>query len=96
MYVDIFIYRARIGLFIAVTCKLKGSSCFSEFDCLIWLALVLLQCGDIEKNPGPEPTSCFKDSRQNLSIVHYNVQSFYNKRDILFAELHDFDIVSFT
>ena len=34
--------------------------------------------------------------RSNLSIVHYNVQSFIHKRDILFAELSEFDIIGFT
>ena len=70
------------------------------FECLIWLSLLLIQCGDVETNPGPEPKTfpavSLSNAHQHLSIVHYNVQSFYNKKDILYAELLDFDIVSFT
>ncbi|MES9883416.1 MAG: reverse transcriptase family protein [Sedimenticola sp.] len=34
--------------------------------------------------------------KHKLSIVHYNVQSFLHKKDILYAELSDFDILCFT
>ena len=94
MCVDVCIYRARIGLFIGITYKLKGFKSSNTFDSLIFLSIILLLCGDIETNPGP--VSSFSNINQHLSIVHYNVQSFYHKQDILFAELQDFDILSFT
>ena len=100
MCVDLSIYRARIGLFICVTCKLKCFKYLNEFECLLCLSLILLQCGDIEKNPGPLHRACpefsLSNNQQHLSAVHYNVQSFYHKKDILFAELSDFDIISLT
>lgn len=38
----------------------------------------------------------FLSLAHNLSIVHYNVQSIFNKLNILHAELIDFDILTFT
>ena len=32
----------------------------------------------------------------HLSFVHYNVQNIFNKLDVLFAELSDFDILAFS
>ena len=32
--------------------------------------------------------------RSNFSIVHYNVQSFTQERDILYSELSEFDIIA--
>ena len=94
MCVDVCLYRARIGLFIGITYKLKGFKSSNIFDSLLFLSLILLLCGDIEINPGP--VSTFSIVQKHLSIVHYKVQSFYHKQDILFTELHDFDILSFT
>ena len=37
-----------------------------------------------------------KSCSSNISFVHYNVQSFFNKKDILYAELHHFDVVAFS
>ena len=49
---------------------------------------------DSSNTPGPSYSS--KSLNQNLSFVHYNVQSIVNKLDILHAELLDFDILAFT
>ena len=79
-------------------------------DYSLWLSILLLYCGDIHPNPGPFSSSSdsFDSSNtpgpsfssislnQNLSFVHYNVQSIVNKLDILHAELLDFDILAFT
>ena len=79
-------------------------------DFSLWLSIFLLYCGDIHPNPGPFSSSSdsFDSSNtpgpsfssislnQNLSFVHYNVQSIVNKLDILHAELLDFDILAFT
>ncbi len=48
---------------------------------------------DSDSNSDAEVLKTFRSS---LSFVHYNVQSFYPKRDILCAELSHFDVVSFT
>ena len=79
-------------------------------DFSMWLSILLLYCGDIHPHPGPFSSSSdsFDSSNtpgpsfssislnQNLSFVHYNVQSIVNKLDILHAELLDFDILAFT
>ena len=68
---------------------------------------MLLNCGDIEKNPPPlsehstpsvSSTSSANDSniRDKFSLVHYNVQSLIDKKDILFSELSDFSVISIT
>ena len=85
MFVEICIYTARIGQFSGINHKLKGFKSSNAFDSLVYLALILLQCGDIETNPGPLCSA--SNIHQHLSIVHYNVQSFYHKQDVLFAEL---------
>ena len=100
MVVELCIYRVRVGLFGPYQMKNKGLRCLNYFELLVWLAIVLLMCGDIQPNPGPDNdvTSDFSnvmDSfRSNLSIIHYNVQSFMHKRDILYSELSEFDIIS--
>ena len=45
-----------------------------------------------------QETSVFVTSSLSfhLSFVHYNVQSIFNKLDVLFAELSDFDILAFS
>ena len=58
MSVELSIYRARIGLFSGITKKLKGFKYLNIFECLVCLSLILLQCGDIEKNPGPLHRAC--------------------------------------
>ena len=77
-----------------------------------WLSLLLLCGGDIHPNPGPQAAESSNDSsfvsnvstdifshlslHHNISFVQYNVQSIVSKLDILQAELHDIDILSFT
>ena len=75
----------------------------------IWLTILLLKAGDIEPNPGPlsSPNSSLSSNQSvsfnesitgsgHLSFIHYNVQSIFNKLDILRAEYADFDILSFS
>ena len=72
------------------------------FDLLVLLGFLLYQSGDIEKSPGPqsditEETTAsfvFPPLHGNFSLVHYNVQSLYNKVDILQPELSSFDLIS--
>ena len=78
----------------------------------LWMSLVLLRAGDIAENPGPHSdississesdfSSISSESVSNvcknqISFVHYNIQSINNKIDILSAELLDYDIISLT
>ena len=104
MNVDISIYRARIGLHRYRLFKLKGFSCFNHFELVTFLAMLLYQAGDVEKNPGPDNNSNHDTSSQssfpvfqgNFSVVHYNVQSLLQKIDIIEPELSNFDLVSLT
>ena len=57
MNVDLSIYRARIGLHKYRLSKLKGFSCFSRFEFVTFLAMLLYQADDIEKNPSPDNSS---------------------------------------
>ena len=72
----------------------------------VWLYFLILLAGDIELNPGPcsPDTSLSSDScgshmdvsvfESNFSVVHYNVQSFLNKIDLLQVELSHFDVIA--
>ena len=57
MNLNLSIYRARIGLHRYRLFKLKGFSCFNRFEFVTFLAMLLYQAGDIEKNPGPDNSS---------------------------------------
>lgn len=75
-----------------------------------WLVLLLFLSGDIHPNPGPStppsPSSTISSNfsivpnlsslSQNLSIMHYNVQSIFSKLEVLHTELIDFDILTFS
>lgn len=69
--------------------------------------MLRLRCGDIEQNPGPDLDSSTSsessalplnspDLLNNFSVVHYNVQSIVNKRDVLETELRNFNIICIT
>ena len=70
-----------------------------------WLYVLLLHSGDVHPNPGPSSVSSDTSltsssvsfrSNTHLSFVHYNVQSIFNKIDVLSAELIEYDILAFT
>ena len=75
---------------------------------ITWLLCLLLEAGDI--HPGPSTSSstssisgslnssfsAILNSFHLLSFVQYNVQSIYNKQDVLSIELSEFDILAFT
>ena len=72
-----------------------------------WLLSLILLSGDVRPNPGPSSASSTTSSMDSsvtnvlsqfhhLSFIHYNVQSIYNKLDVLTAELSDFDILAFS
>lgn len=105
MNIEVSEYRMHIGLHYCRHLKIKGLSHFSEFEFLIFLSILLLKCGDVETNPGPESgmstpsdtsTTSINETaiREKFSLVHYNVQSLINKKDILFSELCNFSVIS--
>ena len=107
MNIEIAEYRIHIGLHYCKHFKVKGLSHFTDFEILTFLSMLLLNCGDIEKNPGPlseystpsvSSTSSANDSsiKDKFSLVHYNVQSLTEKKDIIFSELSDFSVISIT
>ena len=79
---------------------------------LAWLITLLILSGDVHPNNGPiddssltrsvsSRDSCISslsefDLSNNLSLVHYNVQSIRHKLDILYSELYAFDILTFS
>ena len=82
---------------------------FKSVLVVLWLTVLLLdQSGDVHPNPGPSTVSSDTSSNStasflssaalsnHLSFVHYNVQSVFSKLDLLFAELHTFDILAFS
>ena len=78
---------------------------------VMWLINLLLASGDVHPNPGPSSSetvsadSSFTSSvslmgstilSKHLSFVHYNVQNLFTKLDLLYTELNEFDILTFT
>ena len=101
MPTDIATHRVRICMFYNIANRHKNIKRFSYFDVLVWMSmlLLLLLSGDIETNPGPVTTEnsipiISKSCSSNITIAHYNVQSFFQKKDIIFAELQNFDIIA--
>ena len=54
MYVELDIYRSRIGMHCYRHFSVKGLGKLNMFDLLAFLGFLLYQSGDIEKNPGPQ------------------------------------------
>lgn len=65
---------------------------FSNIHYVYVIAILLLVCGDVEKNPGPDTPV----SSGELSLLHLNVRSIRNKIDYIFDNLADHDILCFT
>ena len=90
-------------------CRFTSSIFACLIICNIWLiTLILSQSGDVHPNPGPDSASSYLSSsinensrfdnslRENISIVHINIQSLLPKLDILSIELQPYDIVVIT
>ena len=107
---EISVYRLRIGLNYRRQMKVKGLDYLSNFELLIILSLLML-CYDVEKYPGPSvespsEISCASsdtstlpsdiNTKNKLSVVHYNDQSLVNKIGILETELSNFDVICIT
>ena len=88
----------RVGLFCYFQNKMKGYSSFNQFELCCWLSMLLLLSEDVHENPGTSTSSMdtFVPAQGNLSLVNYNVQIILNKKDILFRDLRNYDILSFT
>ena len=104
MFIELNIYRARVGLHHYRHFKVKGPVKFNSFELVSFFAMLLYLSVGVEKNPGPTSENRHESNKSfqfpplqgNLSMVHYNVQSFANKIDIIEPELTDFDIISLT
>ena len=105
MNIDLCIYRARIGMHYYRHLKLKGFQRFNKFELFSFLAMILYQAGDVEKNPGPGTESDDMNDtnsassavlHSNFSVVHYNVQSVVNKVDVIESEFSNFSLISLT
>ena len=77
-----------------------------------WFVFLIFLSGDVHPNPGLISEHSLNSSisslssdktvfnslnlTHNLSIIHYNVQSIFQKLDVLHVELNDFDILCFS
>ena len=92
-------YRIAIGLY--NNCKSKTCACIDIISLLITigetipvivLLLLILLCGDIELNPGPDPTNV-----KQLSICHSNIRGLRDKLGAMESTLiNSFDIIALT
>ena len=57
------------------------------------LHLLLIQCSDIEVNPGPDQS---RFCNKNIQIANINVNSLRYKTDLLYSELGDSDVICVT
>ena len=62
----------------------------NNLDFKLLLLFLILEAGDVEKNPGPNTTE------HSLSIIHSNIRSIRNKFDFITEYFLDFDILCFT
>ncbi|CAG2217111.1 unnamed protein product [Mytilus edulis] len=69
-------------------------TCSNLIAFYILLLCLLLICGDIEPNPGPERTHEY--SEKTLSIFHCNIRSLRNKLNYIADIIEDYDVVFFT
>ena len=62
----------------------------NNLDFKLVLLFLILEAGDVEKNPGPNTTE------HSLSLIHSNIRSIRNKFDFITEYFLDFDILCFT
>ena len=70
MPVEFNIYRARVGVHHFRHFKVKGLGKLNNFELVTFLALLLYQAGDVEKNPGPVSESA-SDSSQSFPFLRF-------------------------
>ena len=73
-----------------------------------WLYCLIVLCGDVEVNPGPDSVDGSTDSSLNstissfellsnhLSIFHLNIQSIIPKLDLIKCEVEAYDVIVFS
>ena len=90
---DIFYYIYKnVGEFYKYLIDMHRSH-FVTISFLTLLLSLLLLCGDIESDPGPEGTPV---SENIISILHSNIRSLRSKLNYISDIIDDFDIVFFT
>ena len=102
MPVEFNIHRARVGLHHFRHFKVKGLENLIILNLLHALHFYSIRLVMSRKNPGPVSVSASDSSQSfhfpplqgNLSMVHYNVQSSFNKLDLIEAEFSDYSIIS--
>ena len=84
------------------------STLILQFCLSTWVIFFILLAGDVELNPGPGSTDSISISgdlsddsiidvsifERIFSIVHYNIQSFIGKLDLIQTELSHFDVTA--
>ena len=81
-------YNFAVGASNLLSIALNDIVCSIYFK--IVLILLLLEAGDIERNPGHNTIN------NSLSILHCNIRSIRNKLDYITENLLDFDILCFS
>ena len=66
----------------------------SNKDFLLILLILLLMCGDIEQNPGPE--SSVSEITPHIGIIHLNIRSIRNKMNFIESFFTDFEVICFS
>ena len=64
-------------------------ACFLNIKFAVVIILLLLEAGDVESNPGPNPEN-------TLSVLHLNIRSIRNKIDFLIDNFTDFEVACFS
>ena len=65
---EISSYRLQIGLHYYRQAKVKGLNYLTVFELRIILSLLILKCGDVELNPGPDLDNSFSSGETSLSF----------------------------
>ena len=90
-FIDMFLLYLR---HVMSWCLVKYKSNYNIILSYLLLFNLLIVCGDIELNPGPQGTPVSHEN--TLSIFHANIRSLRNKLNYIIDIVEDFDIVFFT
>lgn len=73
--------------FLHLSNLIKLPRCIKLLIIICYITFLLCISCDVHPNPGPEP-------RNNISLIHYNVQSVYKKVDLIYSELNTYDVIA--
>ena len=90
-FIDMFLLCLR---HVMSWCLVIYKSNYNIILSYLLLFSLLIVCGNIELNPGPEGTPVSHEN--TLSIVHANIRSLRNKLNYAIDIIEDFDIIFFT